>query len=143
MRTYMAKKGEVQQSWHLVDAEDGVVGRLASRIARVLMGKHRPEYTPHVDTGDYVVVINASKARFTGRKAEQQRYYRYSGYPGGLYVRTVSDMQEKHPEDILRLAVRRMLPKTKLGRHMLRKLKIYTGPEHPHEAQQPQPLTLK
>lgn len=142
MRTYMAKKGEVEQRWHLVDAEDQVVGRLASRIARVLMGKHRPEYTPHVDAGEYVLVVNATKARFTGRKQLDKRYYNYSGFPGGLRVRTVDEVLETHPEDVLRLAVKRMLPKTKLGREMLGKLKIYPGAEHPHEAQQPQPLKL-
>ena len=143
MRTYMAKKGEVEQRWHLVDGEDKVVGRLASRIARVLMGKHRPEYTPHVDTGEFVVVVNAAKVRFTGRKTADKRYFHYTGYPGGLRERTVADLLERKPEDILRLAVRRMLPKTRLGRQMIQKLKIYPGAEHPHEAQQPQPLTLK
>jgi len=143
MRTYMAKKGEVEQGWHLVDGEGQVVGRLASRIARVLMGKHRPEYTPHVDTGEYVVVVNASKVRFTGRKPAQKRYYHYTGYPGGLRERTVADLLDRKPEEILHLAVRRMLPKTRLGRQMIQKLKIYPGAEHPHEAQQPQPLTLK
>lgn len=143
MRTYMPKKGEIEQRWHLVDGDDKVVGRLASRIARVLMGKHRPEYTPHVDTGDYVVVVNAAKVRFTGRKQQQQRYYHYTGYPGGLRERTVADLQAQKPEEILHLAVRRMLPKTRLGRQMIQKLKIYPGAEHPHEAQQPQPLTLK
>ena len=143
MRTYMAKKGEVEQRWHLVDADDKVVGRLASRIARVLMGKHRPEYTPHVDTGEFVVVVNASKVRFTGRKPAQKRYYHYTGHPGGLRERTVTDLLERKPEEILHLAVRRMLPKTRLGRQMIQKLKIYPGAEHPHEAQQPQPLTLK
>jgi large subunit ribosomal protein L13 len=139
----MAKKGEVEQRWHLVDGKDQVVGRVASRIARVLMGKHRPEYTPHIDTGDYVVVTNAAELRFTGRKDQQQRYFHYTGYPGGLRERTVSDLKEKKPEEILHLAVRRMLPKTRLGRQMIQKLKIYPGAEHPHEAQQPQPLTLK
>ena len=143
MRTYMAKKGEVEQRWHLVDADDKVVGRLASRIARVLMGKHRPEYTPHVDTGEFVVVVNAAKVRFTGRKPAQKRYYHYTGHPGGLRERTVTDLLERKPEEILHLAVRRMLPKTRLGRQMIQKLKIYPGAEHPHEAQQPQPLTLK
>ncbi len=143
MRTYMAKKGEVEQRWHLVDGDDKVVGRLASRIARVLMGKHRPEYTPHIDTGDYIVVVNAAKVRFTGRKAENKRYYHYTGHPGGLRERTVSNLLANKPEEILYLAVRRMLPKTRLGRQMIQKLKIYPGAEHPHEAQQPQPLTLK
>jgi large subunit ribosomal protein L13 len=143
MRSYMAKKGEVDQSWHLVDADDKVVGRLASRIARVLMGKHRPEYTPHVDTGDFVVVTNAAKVRFTGRKMEDKRYYHYTGYPGGLRERTVSDLLKKKPEDVIHLAIRRMMPKTRMGRAMMKKLKIYPGAEHPHEAQNPQPLTLK
>ena len=143
MRSYMAKKGEFDQNWHLVDADDQVVGRLASRIARVLMGKHRPEYTPHVDTGDFIVVTNAAKVRFTGRKMENKRYYHYTGHPGGLRERTVSDLLERKPEDVLHLAVRRMLPKTRLGRQMIKKLKIYPGAAHPHEAQSPQPLTLK
>jgi large subunit ribosomal protein L13 len=143
MRSYMAKKGEVDQNWHLVDAEDQVVGRLASRIARVLMGKHRPEYTPHIDTGEFIVVTNAAKVRFTGRKAENKRYYHYTGYPGGLRERTVSDLLERKPEEVLHLAVRRMMPKTRMGRAMIKKLKIYPGAEHPHAAQNPQPLTLK
>ena len=143
MRTYMPKKGEIEQRWHLVDGEDQVVGRLASRLARVLMGKHRPEYTPHMDTGDYVVIVNAAKVRFTGRKAADKRYFHYTGYAGGLRERTVADLLERKPEEILRLAVRRMLPKTSLGRQMITKLKIYPGAAHPHEAQQPQPLTLK
>ncbi len=143
MRSYMAKKGEVDQQWHLVDADDQVVGRLASRIARVLMGKHRPEYTPHVDTGDFVVVTNAAKVRFTGRKMEKKRYYHYTGHPGGLRERTVSDLLERKPEEVLHLAVRRMMPKTRMGRAMIKKLKIYPGAEHPHDAQNPQPLTLK
>jgi large subunit ribosomal protein L13 len=143
MPSYMPKKGEVDQSWHLVDAEDKVVGRLASRIARVLMGKHRPEYTPHIDTGEFVVVTNAAKVRFTGRKMENKRYYHYTGHPGGLRERTVSDLLVKKPEDVLHLAVRRMMPKTRMGRAMIKKLKIYPGAAHPHEAQNPQPLTLK
>ena len=143
MRTYMARKGEVEQRWHLVDGADRVVGRLASRIARVLMGKHRPEYTPHVDTGDHVVVVNAARVRFTGRKPEQQRYYHNTGYPSGLRIRTAADLMATKPEEVLHLAVRRMLPKTRLGRQMIQKLKIYPGAEHPHQAQQPQPLTLK
>ncbi len=142
MRSYMAKKETIQRRWHLVDAENQVVGRLASRIALVLMGKHRPEYTPHVDTGDFVVVVNAEKVRLTGRKMEQKAYYHYSGYPGGLKERKVKDVLESKPKDVLHLAVRRMLPKTRLGKQMIRKLKIYAGPEHPHAAQMPEPLTL-
>ena len=143
MRTYMPKKGEIEQRWHLVDGEDQVVGRLASRLARVLMGKHRPEYTPHMDTGDYVVVVNAAKVRFTGRKAADKRYFHYTGHPGGLRERTVSDLLERKPADILHLAVRRMLPKNKLAYQMIKKLKIYSGPDHPHAAQQPHPLERK
>ena len=143
MRTTMAKTNEVEQGWYLVDAKDQVVGRLATRIARILMGKHRPVYTPHVDTGEHVVVINAAHVRFTGRKMENKRYYHYTGYPGGLRERTVSDLLEKKPEEVIFLAVRRMMPKTRMGRAMIKKLKIYPGAEHPHAAQNPQPLTLK
>ena len=132
----------VERGWHLVDADGLSVGRLASRVARVLMGKHRPQYTPHVDTGEFVVVVNAGKARFTGRKIEDKRYYHYTGYPGGLRERKASEIMEEKPEDAIYLAVRRMLPKTRLGRQMIRKLNIYPGAEHPHEAQDPQPLEL-
>jgi len=141
MKTYMAKTGQVEQKWLLVDASDKVVGRLASEIAVILMGKHRPTYTPHVDTGDYVVVVNAEKIQFTGRKWEQKKYAWYTGYP---QQRTVSaEMRlERKPELILQEAVRRMLPKNKLGRAMLAKLKIYAGSNHPHVAQQPEPTEL-
>jgi large subunit ribosomal protein L13 len=135
----MAKPGEVQKQWWQVDATDKVVGRLATRIATVLMGKHRATYTPHVDTGDFVIVTNAEKVVFTGRKWEQKAYTWYTGYPG-LRSETAAERRQKKPEQILREAVRRMLPKSKLGRHMLGKLKIYTGPDHPHQAQQPKPL---
>lgn len=141
-RTYMAKNDEIDRKWLLVDAEGAVVGRLATRIARVLMGKHRPTYTPHVDTGDFVVVVNAEKVRLTGRKMDQKVYYHYTGWAGGLRERAVRDVLAEKPEDVIRLAVRRMLPKTRLGRQMLRKLRIYAGPEHPHEAQQPEAVTL-
>ena len=137
----MAKPGEVDQKWWLVDASDKVVGRLASEIAVVLMGKHRPTYTPHVDTGDFVVVTNAEKVVFTGKKWEQKTYTWYTGYPG-LRTQTAADRLKKHPDKILREAVRRMLPKNKLGRKMLSKLKIFVGPEHTHQAQKPQPLEL-
>jgi large subunit ribosomal protein L13 len=137
----MAKPGEVDQKWWLVDASDKVVGRLASEIAVVLMGKHRPTYTPHVDTGDFVVVTNAEKVVFTGKKWEQKTYTWYTGYPG-LRTQTAADRLKKHPDKILREAVRRMLPKNKLGRKMLSKLKIFVGPEHTHQAQKPQPLDL-
>ncbi len=141
MKTYMAKPAEVERSWLLVDATDKIVGRLASEIAVILMGKHRPTYTPHVDTGDNIVVVNAEKVTFTGKKWEQKTYSWYTGYPR---QRTISAERrlEKHPEMILREAVRRMLPKNKLGRAMLSKLKVYAGPDHPHEAQQPEPTEL-
>jgi large subunit ribosomal protein L13 len=137
----MAKPGEVKQDWHLVDADGKIVGRLASEIATILMGKHRPTYTPHVDTGDYVVVINAEKVVFTGKKWQQKTYTWYTGYPG-LRSETAEQRHKKHPDKILREAVRRMLPKNKLGRKMLSKLKVFVGPDHPHQAQQPQPLEL-
>ncbi len=141
-KTYMAKPQEVERRWYVVDAKDKVVGRLASRIAMVLMGKHKPHYTPHLDTGDFVVVINASRVRFTGRKWEQKCYYRHSGYPGGLKVKRAREVLEKNPEEILRHAVRGMLPKNHLGRKLLKKLKIYPGEAHPHQAQQPEQLEL-
>jgi len=142
-KTYMAKKGEIAAAWHVVDATDRIVGRLASRIATILQGKHRPEYTPHVDTGDFVIVINAEKVRITGNTKPRQRVYkRYSGYPSGQKVVTFKQMLARHPERVVTEAVRRMLPKTKLGAAMLKKLKVYAGPDHPHQAQQPQPLEL-
>ncbi len=140
-KTYMAKPGELEPQWVLVDATDKVVGRLASEIAVRLMGKHRPTYTPHVDTGDYVVVINAEKVRFTGNKWEQKRYTWYTGYPRQR-SETAAKRLERHPERILSEAVRRMLPKNKLGRRMLAKLKIYAGEVHPHQAQRPEPVDL-
>ena len=140
-KTYVARPGVLQKKCFLVDAEDKVVGRLASDIAVVLMGKHRPTYTAHVDTGDFVVVVNAEKVKFSGNKWEQKRYTRYTGYPG-LRVETAGDRLERKPEMILREAVRRMLPKNKLGQKMLDKLKIYVGPEHDHQAQQPEPREM-
>jgi large subunit ribosomal protein L13 len=142
MKTYVAKKGELAQQWHVMDAADKVLGRVATRIATILMGKHRPEYTPHVDTGDFVIVVNAGKVRVTGAKPAQRLYERFSGYPGGHKVVPLAEMLRKHPERVVSEAVRRMLPKSKLGRAMLRKLKVYAGPDHPHQAQQPQPLEL-
>jgi len=141
MKTYMAKPGEVEQKWLLVDATDKVVGRLASEIAVILMGKHRPTYTPHVDTGDYVVVVNCEKIKFSGNKWDKKTYAWYTGYPR---QRTISagDRLQRKPELILRESVRRMLPKNKLGRAMLSKLKIYVGSEHPHQPQQPEPTEL-
>jgi large subunit ribosomal protein L13 len=142
VKTYMAKKGELPANWYLVDAEGQVLGRLASRIATILMGKHRPEYTPHVDTGEFVIVVNAEKVVLTGRKMAQKSYQRYSGYPGGRRVVTVERMLQKHPTKLVELAVVRMLPKTWLGTQMSRKLKVYAGPRHPHQAQQPKALKL-
>ena len=141
-KCYQAKAGEIEQKWYVVDAKDQVLGRLATRIATVLMGKHKPVYTPHVDTGDFVVVLNAGDIRVTGRKKETIVYQRYSGHPSGLKEINLQTMLKRHPERVLHEAVRRMLPKSKLGRHMLNKLKLHTGPEHPHQAQKPQPLPL-
>lgn len=138
-RTYNAKNGELAKKWFVVDGTDQTLGRLASDIAVVLMGKHRPEYTPHVDVGDYVIVTNVDKIRMTGRKMQQRHYTWYTGYPG-LRLESYSDRQSRKPEDLLHHAVRRMLPKNKIGRHMLAKLKLYAGSEHPHQAQQPQVL---
>ena len=143
MKSYMAKTGELTAAWHLVDATDKVLGRISTRIATILMGKHRPEYTPHVDCGDFVVVVNAEKIAITGDNKPSQRIYeRYSQYPGGRKVTTFEEMLAKHPDRIIRESVRRMLPKNKLGHHMLTKLKVYAGPEHRHHAQQPQPLDI-
>ena len=141
-KTFSAKPGEVQREWYVVDAEDQVVGRLASRIAAVLRGKHKPSFTPHVDTGDYVVVINADKARFTGSKETNKEYLRFSGYPGGQKVSTARYVRERKPAFIMENAIKGMLPKGPLGRQMYRKLKVYAGSEHPHEAQNPKELPL-
>lgn len=142
-KSYQAKASDVEQRWFHVDATDQVVGRLAVRIATVLMGKHKPTYTPHVDTGDFVVVTNVEKVKMTGlRKPEQRVYHSYSGHPGGLKTVSAAAMLERHPERVLHSAVRRMLPKNALARHMLKKLKLYVGDQHPHQAQQPDPLPL-
>jgi large subunit ribosomal protein L13 len=138
MSTFMAKKGEVLQRWFLIDATDQVVGRLAVQIANILRGKHRPEYTPHQDTGEFVIVVNASKVRFTGTKMDTKTYQAYTHYPGGQKIVSARTLLEKHPERILENAVRRMVPRNKLGRQQMTKLKIYAGPSHPHQAQQPQ-----
>lgn len=143
MSSFMAKKGEVVQRWLVIDAADQVVGRLAVRIATILRGKHRPEYTPHVDTGEFVVVVNAEKVRFTGNKLDTKRYRAYSHYPGGLKEVSARDMLAKHPERILEEAVKRMVPRNRLGRQQMAKLKIYAGPTHPHQAQQPVELKLE
>ena len=141
-RTYMAKPGEVERKWWVIDASDKILGRLATRIATILQGKHKPQYTPHVDIGDYVIVINADKIKLTGKKWLQKKYYRHSGYPGGLKVQTAQDILNKHPERLIYHAVKGMLPKNRLGRKMLKKLKIYAGSEHPHEAQKPEKLEI-
>lgn len=143
MKTYHAKPGEVEREWLLVDATDMVLGRLASEIAQILKGKRKPVYTPHVDTGDFVVVINAEKVRLTGNKANAKNYYSHSGYPGGLKEVSFQRMLAKHPERIIEKAVKGMLPKNTLGRAMGRKLKVYAGPEHPHQAQKPRQITLE
>jgi large subunit ribosomal protein L13 len=134
----MAKPHEVTQRWFVIDATDQVVGRLAVQIATILRGKHRPEYTPHVDTGEFVIVINADKVRFTGKKLQSKTYQWYTRYPGGLKVALARDLIVKHPDRILREAVRRMVPRNRLGRQQMTKLKIYAGPSHPHQAQKPQ-----
>ncbi len=139
-QTTFAKPGQIKPQWRIADADGQVLGRLASRIATLLMGKHRPEYTPHVDCGDFVIVTNASRIVLTGRKAEQKQKQRYSSYPGGLRSKSYGDVLKSRPEFIVEDAVRRMLPKTRLGRQMLSKLKVYAGSEHPHGAQQPVPL---
>jgi large subunit ribosomal protein L13 len=139
----MAKKGEVPQRWHLIDATDQVVGRLAVQIATVLRGKHRPEYTPHIDTGEFVIVINAEKVRFTGRKLQTKTYQWYTHFPGGLRQVSALHVLQTRPERILREAVRRMVPRNRLGRQQMTKLKIYAGPSHPHQAQQPEKLEVQ
>ncbi len=136
-QTYFAKAGDVTPVWRQVDAEGQILGRLSVRIATILMGKHRPQYTPHVDCGDFVIVTNAQKIVLTGRKAEQKTRMRYSGYPGGLKAETYGSLLKRRPQVVVENSVRRMLPKSKLGRKMLAKLKVYAGPDHPHQAQQP------
>lgn len=137
MKTHTVKAADIKERWYVVDATDRPLGRLASEIANVLRGKHHPEYSPHLSLGDHVVVINADKVSISGNKVEQKLYYRFSGYPGGLKVRGMRDVIEQDPTQVVQLAVRRMLPKTRLGSRMLKKLKIYSGPEHPHAAQKP------
>jgi large subunit ribosomal protein L13 len=140
MKTYSAKPGEVTREWYLVDAEGKTLGRLATQIADTLRGKRKPQFTPHVDTGDFVIVVNAEKIHVTGNKLDQKRYYRHSGYPGGLRSRTLREQLDRRPTEVLRVAVKGMLPKNRLARQQITKLKIYAGPEHPHEAQNPKPL---
>lgn len=142
MKTYVANPATRERNWLVVDASGQTLGRLATQIADALRGKRKPEYTPHVDTGDFVVVVNAEKVSVTGKKREEKLYYRHSGYPGGLRSRTLGELLERKPEEVLRLAVRGMLPRNRLGRAQLRKLKIYAGPDHPHEAQKPEPMEV-
>jgi len=142
VRTFSPKAGDIQQQWHVIDASDVVLGRLASHAAILLRGKHKPIFAPHIDTGDFVIVINAEKIALTGRKLEQKRAYRHSGYPGGLRAVAYRDLLEQNPERMIEKAVRGMLPKNSLGRSMLRKLKVYRGPDHPHQAQQPTPFEI-
>lgn len=142
MTTYMAKPDEVDKKWYVVDAEGKTLGRLASRIATVLRGKHKPEYTPHVDTGDFVIVVNSEKVTLTGNKWDQKIHYKHSQYPGGLKTKTYGELREKNPQEIIRHAVDGMVPNNKLGKKMMKKLKIYAGPDHPHQAQQPEELEV-
>jgi large subunit ribosomal protein L13 len=137
MKTFSAREADVQRQWLLVDASGKTLGRLATQVATVLKGKHKPIYTPHLDTGDHVVVVNASKIAMTGAKPQDKKYFRHTMYPGGAYWVTIRELMQKHPERVVSQAVRGMLPKTKLGRAMIKKLKVYAGPEHPHAAQQP------
>src|SRR6187431_1762581 len=139
-KTYVATPSNRERNWLLVDAADKTLGRLATQIADVLRGKRKPEYTPHIDTGDFVIVVNAEKIRVTGNKLQAKQYHRHSGYPGGLRTRTLQEMLDRRPEEVIRLAVKGMLPRNRLGRAQLRKLKVYAGPDHPHEAQQPKPF---
>jgi large subunit ribosomal protein L13 len=142
MSTFMAKAQTISRRWLVIDAADQVVGRLAVQIANILRGKHRPEYTPHVDTGEFVIVINASKVRLTGKKLQTKTYHWYTRYPGGLKEASAREWMDKHPDRILRMAVQRMVPRNRLGRQQMTKLKIYPGPSHPHQAQKPEVLKL-
>ena len=142
MKTISAKAETVQRSWYMIDADGQTLGRLATEVARRLRGKHKTEYTPHVDTGDFIVVVNAEKVKVTGRKASDKMYYRHTGHPGGLKEANFTKMIERSPEKVIELAVKGMLPRNPLGRAMYRKLKVYAGQEHPHDAQQPETLTL-
>jgi len=143
MKTYVAKPSDRERNWLVVDANGRTLGRLATQIADVLRGKRKPQYTPHIDTGDFVVVVNAAKVTVTGNKRKSKLYYRHSGYPGGLRTRTFAQMIERRPEEVIRLAVKGMMPRNRLARKQLTKLKIYAGPDHPHTAQKPQPLELQ
>jgi large subunit ribosomal protein L13 len=142
MRTYSPKASEIQREWHVVDADGLTLGRMCTEVARVLRGKHKPVFAPHIDTGDHVIVVNASKVVMTSGKADRQLVHRHSGYPGGLTTETYAELLARKPEDAIRRSVKGMLPKGPLGRQMLTKLKVYAGPEHPHDAQSPQPLEI-
>ncbi len=142
MRTYVPKEGEISREWVVMDAADQVLGRLATEVARILRGKHKPDFTPYLDTGDFVVIVNAERVHLTGAKLDDKIYYRHSGRPGSLKSETARERLDKHPERVIQAAVWGMLPKNRLGRKLLRKLKVYAGPEHPHDAQQPKTHTL-
>jgi large subunit ribosomal protein L13 len=143
VRTFSPKASDIQRQWHVIDASDVVLGRLASQVATLLRGKHKPIFAPHIDTGDFVVVVNAEKVALSGNKLQDKRAYRHSGYPGGIHSVPYGELLAKHPERVVEKAVKGMLPKSSLGRNMLRKLKVYAGPDHPHQAQQPVPFTIK
>ena len=143
MKTFVTNPNKIEREWYVVDATGQTLGRLASQVAHVLRGKHKPIYSPSVDAGDHVVIVNAEKIHVTGRKLDQKIYYRYTGYPGGLKEITLRNLLQKHPTRVIEHAVRGMLPKNRLGRRMFKKLKVYAGPDHPHEAQQPSPFELK
>ena len=142
VRTYSPKRGEVDRKWLVVDAADLVLGRLCTEVARLLTGKHKPQYGPHIDAGDFVIVVNAEKTKLTGRKEEQKTYYRHSTHPGGLKKETAAELRKRRPSKMVERAVRGMLPKNRLGRRQLRKLKVYAGPDHPHQAQQPTAISI-
>lgn len=141
-KTYSVKKEDTQRKWHVIDAKDLVLGRLATLVSHTLRGKGKPEYTPHVDNGDFVIIVNAEKVQVTGKKLDNKFYYRHSGYPGGIKGKSLRKMQEQKPEEVIHKAVKGMMPRNRLGRAMLKKLKVYAGPEHPHQAQQPLPLEI-
>ena len=143
MKTYYAKPLEVEREWVVIDATDQVLGRVAAKAAHILKGKHKPQYTPHVDTGDFVIIVNADKSRMTGTKATSKEYYRHSGFPGGLKMETFAEAMQKHPERVIEHAVKGMLPKNTLGRKQGKKLKVYVGPEHPHAAQKPREIKME
>lgn len=143
MKTHVVKAGDIQETWYIVDAEGKTLGRLSSEVAQVIRGKHRPDFSPHLNLGDHVIVVNAEKVRVTGRKLEKKTYSRYSGYQGGLKTRTLAEMLAKKPEDVITHAVRGMLPKNRLGRSLAKNLRVYVGSSHPHSAQKPQPLEIK